>query len=180
MLYNFLGMEYGSQVHYLSQNLSNCVIEMLIISVTLCVIYFGYNYNKKLGIVAYEYYIIMLFCACSFCFFISANNLILIYVLIELQSICTYVLVSINRNSKSSVEAGIKYYILSAFSSVFLLFGFSLLYGICGTLSVPDISIFLTEYHSVENDYFSYTVVLSMIFINVGFLFKLYAAPLHF
>jgi len=108
---------------------------------------------------------------------ISSYDLIAMYLAIELQSFCSYILTSLKRNSEYSAEAGLKYFILGAFSSGFLLFGCSLIYGFTGTTNYKQLSVLLAS-----NDYdFINTngIVVGSIFILVAFLFKLSAAPFH-
>jgi NADH-quinone oxidoreductase subunit N len=69
----------------------------------------------------------------------SCNDLLMFYLAVELQSLSFYVLATFNRNSEYNAEAGIKYFILGALSSVFLLFGFSLIYISFGTIVFEDI-----------------------------------------
>jgi NADH-quinone oxidoreductase subunit N len=69
----------------------------------------------------------------------SCNDLLMFYLAVELQSLSFYVLATFNRNSEYNAEAGIKYFILGALSSGFLLFGFSLIYISFGTIVFEDI-----------------------------------------
>lgn len=156
------------------------IVELFILFVSLCVFLSTYSYNKVTGILTFEYYVVMLLCICSFCMFIHANDILLMYVLIELQSIGSYILASINRNSRSSVEAGIKYFILGSLSSILLLLGFSFLYGFSGMVSIYDLSVYMRFIYTVNDTFYVYGMLLSIIFINIGFLFKIYSAPVHF
>jgi len=99
------------------------------------------------------------------------------YLAIELQSFCSYILSSFKRNSEFSAESGLKYFILGAFSSGFLLFGCSLVYGFTGVTSYELISLLLvsTDHNSLHNS----GIIIGIVFILVSFLFKLSAAPFH-
>lgn len=169
-------LTYETSIHYCYDNLVECFILLL----GFFVFSFTYNYNKFIGILSFEYYIIMLFCLCSFCFFVHANNLVFMYVLIELQSICSYVLTSMNKHSRYSIEAGLKYFILGSFSSILLLFGFSFVYGFSGFIYLSDLTSYVRYLYSIEDDFFLYSLLMCLIFVNVGFLFKIYASPFHF
>jgi proton-translocating NADH-quinone oxidoreductase chain N len=99
------------------------------------------------------------------------------YLAIELQSFCSYILSSFKRNSEFSAESGLKYFILGAFSSGFLLFGCSLIYGFTGATNYELISLLVisTDYNSLHNN----GIIMGAVFILVSFLFKLSAAPFH-
>lgn len=102
--------------------------------------------------------------------------------LIELQSISSYILTSMRKNNRYAVEAGLKYFILGSFTSVVLVFGLVLLYGFSGMLHISEFSIFVT-YVQHEQIYIGFLYVLlhiSLLCILIGFLFKIYASPFHF
>jgi NADH-quinone oxidoreductase subunit N len=165
--------------HYLRTDY-NSIIELVILLISSIILFYTYNYNKCIGIYSLEYYIITLFCICSFCLFIHCNNIIFMYVLIELQSIGSYVLAAIYRNNRYSIEAGLKYFIIGSFSSIIILFGLSLIYGFSGLVLLDDISLYVRGL-SYSEDSFSYSSLLfALTFFNIGFLFKIYAAPFHF
>ena len=160
------------------------MIELFILFISLILFSVTYSYNKSIGILSFEYYILMLFCLCSFCFFLHATNLIFIYVLIELQSISSYILTSINKRNRYSVEAGLKYFILGSFTSILLVFGFSLLYGFSGIFTLNGLSTYISYLYTNASEDISpfsiYWLLLAFLFIFIGFLFKIYASPFHF
>lgn len=164
----------------MNRNIIDSVIELFIFLIAIIIFVSTYSYNKSTGILSFEYYIIMLICICSFSIFIHTNDLILMYVLIELQSICSYILTAINKNNRYSIEAGIKYFILGSFSSISLLFGFTFIYGFSGLINTYDLAAYLRFVYSVDDAIFRQTMLFSIIFINLGLLFKIYAAPFHF
>ena len=92
--------------------------------------------DKKLN--KFEYPIIIMFSILGMFFMLSANDLILFYLGLELQSLALYVLASIDRDNIISSEAGIKYFVLSALSSGLLLYGCSLLYGFTGSTNFDE------------------------------------------
>jgi NADH:ubiquinone oxidoreductase subunit 2 (subunit N) len=89
---------------------------------------------------SFESIILILMSTCSMLFMISAFDLIAMYLAIELQSLCFYVLAASKRNSEFSTEAGLKYFILGAFSSGILLFGCSLIYGFTGVTNLEELA----------------------------------------
>lgn len=158
----------------------NSIVESFLLLICLFTFLGTYGYNKFLGVVSFEYYIIMFFCLCSFCVFVHAVNIIFIYVLIELQSIASYILTSMNKHNRYSIEAGLKYFIIGSFSSILLLFGFSFVYGFSGFIYVSDLSSYVRYLYSIDDDFFLYGLLFSLILVNVGFLFKIYSSPFHF
>jgi len=161
---------------------SDTIVEFLLLLISLIIFYVTYSYNRELGIASFEYYIIMLFSISSFCFFLHATNLILLYVLIELQSISSYVLTAMRKRNRYAVEAGLKYFILGSFTSVILVFGFAILYGFSGMLHIPELSIFVTyiQHEHVYVGFLNILFYISLLCILIGFLFKIYASPFHF
>jgi proton-translocating NADH-quinone oxidoreductase chain N len=100
------------------------------------------------------------------------------YLAIEMQSLCLYVLAAFKKNSAFSTEAGLKYFILGAFSSGLLLFGSSLIYGFTGTTNFEELASICTgSYNSSDLVYNG--VVIGIIFVGSGILFKMAAAPFH-
>ena len=141
------------------------------------------DYVEKESFNNFEYILIISLSTISMLFLVSSLDFISIYLTIELQSLCFYVIACFKRNSEFSTEAGIKYFILGAFSSGLLLFGFSLIYGFTGTTNILQLSsIFLCgegkEFTATLQDSLR-ACELGMIFILVGFLFKLTSAPFH-
>lgn len=104
------------------------------------------------------------------------QDLTALYVCLELQSFALVVLCSLNYNSAYAVEAGMKYFLLSAYSSCLLLLGIGLIYWDTGTTNLVN----LYSYYSVLNPNLSFSSLLGLWFVSLGLLWKLAAAPLHF
>jgi len=85
-----------------------------------------------------------------------------------------------NKHNRYSIEAGLKYFIIGSFSSILLLFGFSFVYGFSGFIYLSDLSSYVRYLYSIDDDFFLYCLLFSLILVNVGFLFKIYASPFHF
>jgi len=111
-------------------------------------------------------------------FLVSSFDLISLYLAIEMQSLCLYVLAASKKDSSFSTEAGIKYFILGSFSSGLLLFGISLLYGCCGTTNFENFNLLFSgvDYRLLGLANF---VEKSLFFIIIAFLFKIAAVPCH-
>jgi NADH-quinone oxidoreductase subunit N len=109
---------------------------------------------------------------------VSAQDLITAYISIEMQSLCLYLLAAFNKDSVFSTEAGIKYFILGALASCFIVFGFSLIYMTNGSIFLGD--FFSFSFFSLFECFRWYSTCLAISFIITGFLFKLALAPFHF
>jgi NADH-quinone oxidoreductase subunit N len=157
----------------------DALVEIFILFASFVTLAMTYNYNKAIGIPSYEYYIVMLLSICSFRTFTKATNIISPYVLMELQSISSYVSTSIYKRNRYSIEAGPKYLIPGSFSSTILLFGFSILYGFTGLVHIADLSLHIKYMYAAEDDFTFITLLISSPFINVGPLSKIYASPSH-
>ncbi len=127
-----------------------------------------------------EFYFIFALSVFSLIIMISCSDLLLFYLLMEMQALCFYVLAAFNRNSLFSVEGGIKYFISGAFISGFYLLGVSFLYGGLGTISLNNLQAILSFDLSSYNENLQFLVNLSITLITCTLLFKVACAPFHF
>ena len=105
---------------------------------------------------------------------ISGNNFLVIYMGLELMTLCSYALVALRRDNATATEAAIKYFVLSAMASGFLLYGLSMLYGATGSLDVNEV------YKAIASRQVKHSVlVFGLVFIVAGLAFKLGAVPFH-
>jgi NADH-ubiquinone oxidoreductase chain 2 len=154
--------------------------------------YKNYIVNEKVSmkmeehIKIIEYPLIILFIITGSLFLISTNDLVSIFLAIELQSYGLYLLSSLYRNSESAVTGGLTYFLLGGLSSCFILLSTALLYANSGTTSLEGIYI-LTDISSISNSidnityqYNSEYINISLLIMCIGFLFKVSAAPFHF
>jgi NADH:ubiquinone oxidoreductase subunit 2 (subunit N) len=123
--------------------------------------------------------ILILLALLALLFILQVYDLLSAYLSIELVSLIFYILASLKRTSEFSTEAGIKYFILGAFSSSILLFGFALLYSITGLTNFNDLYLFFLQIDLFKSLYISNIIFLSLSLILIAFLFKLSAAPFH-
>jgi NADH-quinone oxidoreductase subunit N len=121
-----------------------------------------------------EYYALILFATMGMMFMAGATDLVTLYIGLETMAISTYILVGFLRGNQRSNEASMKYFLLGAFSSAFLLYGMSLLYGIAGRTGFDDIKAALS--HRPLTDPIS---LMAMITISAGMFFKVAAVPFH-
>ena len=119
----------------------------------------------------YEFPILIIFDTLGMMVMVSSNDLLSMFIGLELQSLSLYVLAALNRNSLLSSEAGIKYFILGALSSGLLLFGISYIYGFSGNTNFNLIA--------VNYDTESLGLLLGIVFVSAGLAFKISAVPFH-
>lgn len=125
------------------------------------------------NIYEFEFSQLVLLATLGMMLLISSNDLIMLYLAIELISLSSYVLATIRTNSQHSTEAGLKYFLLGALTSGLLLFGMALLYAFTGETNLINIAniLWYTQYET--------QIAFAVLFIFVALLFKLAAAPFH-
>ena len=166
-------------IFYESLTSDNYSISIKII-LLFCVIIFltmTLDYVKQQFSDRFEFLILITFTTFSLLLLISSNDLVTFYLSIEMQSLCLYVLATFKRTSQLSTEAGLKYFVLGALSSSLLLFGMSLIYGFTGTTNFLEITKTLLNTTNLENT--PNTLILGIILLICGLLFKLTAVPFH-
>ena len=146
---------------------------ILVIS-TFSVIIISKNDNSILDDIKSEYYAMLLIILLGMFAMVSATNLLMVYLAIEMVSIPSYIIAGISKNDKESNEAALKYVIYGSFASGIMLFGLSFLYGLTGTTDIYTIS------NQLANNENSLLIYLSMIFILVGFGYKISMVPFHY
>lgn len=129
-----------------------------------------------------EYPLIILFIITGACLLISTNDLVSIFLSIELQSYGLYLLSTIYRNSELSTTGGLIYFLIGGLSSCFILLGTSLLYANSGTSSLDAIYVInnISDINSINSWYKPYYINFSLLIFSLGFLIKIGAAPFHF
>lgn len=152
--------------------------KILIVLSSLCCILMSNSYLEYKKINSFEYFILILFSILGMFCLVSSNDLLALYMSIELMSLSFYILAAYKRNSEFSGEAGLKYFILGAFSSGLLLFGMSLVYGFTGSTNFEELSKVLTGVVLFNTVAYN-GIVLGILFISVSLLFKIAAAPFH-
>jgi NADH-quinone oxidoreductase subunit N len=130
------------------------------------------DFLRREKMTKFEYPILIVLATTGMMMMISANDLIALYLGLELQSLSLYILAAMNRDNARSSEAGLKYFVLGALSSGMLLYGASLVYGFTGTVSFPGIAAALKAGSGLG-------VIIGMVFITAGLAFKISAVPFH-
>ncbi len=131
------------------------------------------NYLEREKLDHYEFSVLTLYAVLGMSIMVSANNLLSLYIGVEMQSLALYVMAAFNRDSLRASEAGLKYFVLGALSSGLLLYGISLIYGFTGTLDFNNIAA------SVQADGLSIGLIGGLVFLLCGLAFKISAAPFH-
>lgn len=142
---------------------------------TVCALLLKFDFYKQENLNQFESIILVLLATSSMLFLIASHDLIIMYLSVELQALAFYILAASKRNSEFSTEAGLKYFILGAFSSGILLFGCSMLYGFTGLTNFSGLAKFFVGFNLMDSNQF----LFGILFIAVGFLFKLTAFPFH-
>jgi NADH-quinone oxidoreductase subunit N len=138
------------------------------------------DYEKYENIKVFEYKLLLLLAVIGVLTLISSNDLITMYLSLELQSLSFYIVTNIKFYSNFSIEAGLKYFVLGALSSGILLFGASLIYGFTGSTNFLDFSLLLHYYNIDSYNLYQYKItLLGLLFLYSGLLFKIGIVPFH-
>ncbi len=132
------------------------------------------GYIEREQMARFEFPVLLLFATLGMMMMISANDLISLYLGLELQSLSLYVVAAFRRDTVRSSEAGLKYFVLGALSSGMLLYGCSLVYGFSGTTSFDELARILTA--DTEP---SLGLIVGLVFVITGLAFKVSAVPFH-
>tara|TARA_Y100000590_G_C15701865_1_gene1007096 strand:- start:428 stop:1861 length:1434 start_codon:yes stop_codon:yes gene_type:complete len=158
---------------FTSSHFINLFKILIIISTILCLL-ISENYLQELNLEKFEIPLLILFSVFGMMIMISSNNLMSMYLGIELQSLSLYVLASIQRDSLKSSESGLKYFVLGALASAFLLYGCSLIYGFTGETNFENIQEIINNEKNLNLG-----IVFGLIFIITALAFKVSAVPFH-
>ena len=173
----FIGLEplsYNTEIF-------STVFKIFLLVGMVVIFHYSYNFLKYFELYKTEYFILCLFAVTGMMIMSSANDLLILYLGIELLSLSLYTIIGFNKKSIFSSEAAVKYYVLGAISSGFLLFGISLIYGLTGTLALTEIFDFIKNIQtdSASLDLYNVGLIFSLTFILVSLAFKFGAAPFH-
>ncbi len=136
----------------------------------ILVLFLAMEFSDKLAGIA-EYYSLIIFALAGMLFAASSNDFAMLFVSIELITITFYVLVSFQRSKLLSLEAGIKYLIIGALSSAFMVFGIALIWGVTGAMNFPELARVSPQF--VDNKIF----LTGVLFLLAGLGFKIAAVP---
>ena len=131
------------------------------------------DFNERAKLDRFEYAVLMLFATIGMMVMVSANDLMSLYVGLELLSLSLYVIAAFDRDNPRSAEAGLKYFVLGALASGLLLYGSSLVYGFAGTTNFDRLADALSPgQHDLG-------IVVGLVFVLAGLCFKISAVPFH-
>ncbi len=149
-------------------------MKSLVMAGTATAILLSIRYIEHEGMARFEFPVLMLFATVGMLMMISANDLMSLYLGLEIQSLSLYVIAAFRRDALRSSEAGLKYFVLGALSSGMLLYGISLVYGFAGSTSFAS----LADVFAGSGDV-SIGVVVGLVFVIAGLAFKISAVPFH-
>jgi NADH-quinone oxidoreductase subunit N len=152
------------------------VFSVITIFSSILIILLSKGYFERISTHIAEYYAIILFALAGIVIMVSFYNLTMLFIGIEIMSVSLYILAGIKKNDFGSNEAALKYFLMGAFSTGFLLFGIALIYGASGSFNLETIRNWVLDHPHSINPMF-YTGILLII---VGLCFKVGAAPFHF
>ena len=159
----------------LFDNFSIAFSGITIVSTILIILLSG-GYFEKISSHIAEYYAIILFSLAGIIVMVSFYNLVMLFIGIEIMSVSLYILAGIKKNDFASNEAALKYFLMGAFSTGFLLFGITLIYGASGSFNLETIRNWVIEHpHGIDPMFHT-----GILLIIVGLCFKVGAAPFHF
>jgi NADH-quinone oxidoreductase subunit N len=146
----------------------------IFLAASAIVLLMSYRYLEIEGENHGEYYGLVLLAQCGMFFLAGGHDLVTIFVGLEVMALCFYIMVGFLRSEKRSNEAALKYILLGGFSTGFLAFGFSMLYGLSGSTNLQDIANAIGQRSTTDP-----LVFLALATTAVGLLFKVGAAPFH-
>ena len=149
------------------------ILKVFSLLTTVLVFFYAKPYLQDRKLFVGEFYTLTIFAVIGIMLLVSAGNLIMVYLGLELLTLSSYALVALNRDSRLSSEAAIKYFVLGALASGMLLYGMSMVYGATGTLDLVRLHM------AAGHTGMPHLLVFGLIFMIVGIGFKLGAAPFH-
>jgi len=164
--YTFTGMFVGDAM--------SDTLKLLIYVTVAAVLIYSRSYISTRGLLRGEFFSLALFATLGMMVMVSANHLITLYLGLELLSLSLYAMVALQRESAVATEAAIKFFVLGALASGFLLYGMSMLYGATGTLHLPELAKVIGS-GQADHEIF----IIGLVFVVAGIGFKLSAVPFH-
>lgn len=164
--YTFSGMFVGDAM--------SDTLKLLIYVTVAAVLIYSRSYISTRGLLKGEFFSLALFATLGMMVMVSANHLITLYLGLELLSLSLYAMVALQRESAVATEAAIKFFVLGALASGFLLYGMSMLYGATGTLHLPELAKVIRS-GQADHEIF----IIGLVFVVAGIGFKLSAVPFH-
>ncbi len=152
-------------------------LKLFILAITFVIFVYSRDYLRDRDIFKGEFYVLGLFGVLGMMIMVSASNLLLLYLGLELMSLCLYAMVAFDRENGNASEAAMKYFVLGAIASGMLLYGMSILYGLSGSLAIADVASAVSAVEQGSDAQLG--LVFALVFIVVALAFKLGAVPFH-
>lgn len=143
---------------------------VLVLATLLIVMSIGSTFTEHIG----EYLALNLFATASMMFLVSSENVLLIFISLELLSLSLYVLAAFDKRSMQSAEAALKYFLFGGMSAAFMLFGLSLVYGLTNSANLTRVA------HAIKGPSMDPLLAVAIVMMVIGFGFKVAAVPFHF
>jgi NADH-quinone oxidoreductase subunit N len=150
-------------------------VTIVLLIVGVLTIMFSSQVVKRDAIPKGDYYALVLFSMTGMIMMATANDLLVIFIGLEILSIAVYVLTGIRRDDPKAIEAAFKYFLLGAFSSAFFLYGIAFTYGLAGSTRLDRVGAFLAAQSMSDNP----LILIALGLLLVGFAFKISAVPFH-
>ncbi|PTQ87577.1 NADH-quinone oxidoreductase subunit NuoN [Nitrosomonas ureae] len=150
------------------------ILKLMVYGTVSAVLVYSHSYISDRGMLKGEFFSLILFATLGMMVMISASHFLTLYIGLELLSLSLYALVALRRDSLVATEAAMKFFVLGALASGFLLYGMSMVYGATGTLHVSQLAQVIQSGASSKE-----VLVVGLVFIVAGIAFKLSAAPFH-
>ncbi|MDV7338842.1 NADH-quinone oxidoreductase subunit NuoN [Terasakiella sp. A23] len=151
--------------------------KVLILGASALTLLMSRDFFENANVTRFEYPILAMLATLGMMMMVSANDLIALYMGLELQSLSLYVMASIMRNDLRSTESGLKYFVLGALASGMLLYGSSLVYGFAGTTNFETMASMFGAEQGVHGP--NVGLIFGIVFVMVGLAFKVSAVPFH-
>ena len=149
--------------------------DVILLIAAICTIALSIEYNARESIHYAESHVLVLFATSGMMVLTAARDLMIVFLGIEIMSIAVYVLVGMNRRSERSAEGALKYFLLGAFATGFLLYGIALVYGATGTTNLLAIGQRIHDFHLTQNA----MLLIGIALLLIGFGFKVAVVPFH-
>lgn len=162
---------YGFTGTFVDDTMSDVLKLMIYLGTSLIFVYTR-QYIQLRNMFRGEFYALVLFSVVGMMIMVSGQNMLTLYVGLELLSLSLYALVALDRDNAHATEAAMKYFVLGALASGMLLYGMSMIYGMTGSLNISDINNALMNGVSIHS-----VLILGLVFIVAGLAFKLGAVP---
>ncbi len=150
-------------------------VTLLLVVVGVLTIMFSGPVVSRDGIPKGEYYTLLLFSIAGMIMMAMANDLLVVFIALEILSLAVYVLTGIRRDDPRATEAAFKYFLLGAFSSAFFLYGIAFTFGLSGSTRLDRVGAFLAAQSMTDNP----LILVAIGLLLIGFAFKISAVPFH-